>query len=240
MLNKQGNKIGVLALQLEISTLNKIMLKQISLTHYLIGDDGLLRTPINGATIKSALVEHIDTEELKQKQISERSQSEYITNDSSADTFNYLSLTGQEVIRLYRTINLPGVHWILISEIERDEALAAAHRLGGITLVMFLLTGTLVAILAIYQAQRITHPIIQLAKASSAAAKGQIDQQVAVESNNEIGILTEAFNHMLMVRQVHEFALEQSNQKTNKALAGCTKVRTRPARHCQCNRRQDK
>ena len=223
MLDEWGDKIGVFAIQLRLERINEVMLEHISngsLTHYLVGKDGLLRTPITRAEDDNVLVQGIDTEQFRHwlSEFDEHGNYKHITDDDTETTTDYLGPTGQEVIGLHQTIILPGAHWVLISEIEQDEALAAAHRLGQITLVIFLLTGTLVAVLAIYQARRITRPIIQLAEASAAAAKGQMDQQVAIESNNEIGTLTEAFNHMLMVRQVHEFALEQSNQKTSKAL----------------------
>ena len=41
----------------------------------------------------------------------------------------------------------------------------------------------------------------------------------SVNANNEIGVLADAFNHMLLTRHNHEQTIEQSNQETKKALA---------------------
>ncbi len=78
---------------------------------------------------------------------------------------------------------------------------------------MVFITAVLVAGIAFCQARRITRPIIHLANASMAVAAGETDQQVSVKADNEIGQLAEAFNHMLVMRQIHEKALEQSNQQ---------------------------
>ena len=224
ILNDQGDKMGVFAIQIRLDQINKLILehtKSSSLTHYLVGEDGLLRTSLTRTENGGILDHRIDTEQFRlwQNELAANGTYKQHTSNNPETALSYLGPTGQQVVGLHQAVNLPGVHWVLISEINQDEALATAHRLWKITLAIFLLTGTLVAVLAFFQARRITHPIIQLANASTAAAKGQMDQQVAVESNNEIGTLTEAFNHMLMVRQVHEFALEQSNEKTNKILA---------------------
>jgi len=50
-------------------------------------------------------------------------------------------------------------------------------------------------------------------------AAGELDQQVEVTENNEIGRLAEAFNHMLSMRHMHEQALEQSHNETQTTLS---------------------
>jgi PAS domain S-box-containing protein len=58
----------------------------------------------------------------------------------------------------------------------------------------------------------ITQPIRQVARAAQGIAAGALDQQVQVQSNDELGILAEAFNHM--TTQVREtlMQLTQSNE----------------------------
>jgi len=221
ILNKSGKTIGIFAIQLQLERINELILNhssKTSLTHYLVGLDGLLRTPINNSDTNQILRQQIETAPFKHWKKTYQGQKQHLKHEAGA-AFKYSNFDKQQVVGLHQTINLPGIDWVLISEIDQDEALATAHRLGQIILAVFLLTAALASMLAIYQARRITQPIIQLADASMAVAAGKLDQQVEITSNNEIGALSEAFNHMLMKRQIHEFALEQSNIQTHKALA---------------------
>ncbi len=221
ILNEWGEKIGIFAIQLQLEHINKLILnhsRKTSLTHYLVGLDGRLRTPVNNSETNPILHQQIETAPFKHWKKTYTAQ-QHRSKHETEKAFKYTSFNNQQVIGLHQTINLLGIDWVLISEIDQDEALATAHRLGQIILTIFLLTAALASTLAIYQARRITQPIIQLANASMAVAAGQLDQQVEITSNNEIGALSKAFNHMLMKRQIHEFALEQSSIQTHKALA---------------------
>ncbi len=222
MLNEWGDKIGVFAIQLRFERISELMPKQHNentLTHYLVGEDGLLRTPTNQTEVTDVLIQRIDTDQFKLWKKKHGKNYKYNEQDHPINVaFDYRGPAGKQVIGIHQTVKLPGTNWGMISEIDQDEALASAHKLGKIILVIFLITGAVVAVLAIYQARRITRPIIQLANASLAVAAGEVDHQVTIKSSNEIGILAGAFNHMLAVRRKHELALEQSSRETKKAL----------------------
>ncbi len=219
----QGNLIGVLAIQLRLERVSELMQHQnsdSSLIYYLVGEDGLLRTFDNEKKTASDLQKRIETKRFKhwQYQYTKRNKHQVNEYDKQEFVFEYSGPDAHQVIGIHREIKLPGVNWILISEIDRDEALLAAHRLGRITLAIFLFTVVLVLVLAFYLARRITGPIIKLADASMAVAEGQLDQQVVIQDNNEISVLARAFNHMLAVRQNHELTFEQSSRDMQKVL----------------------
>jgi len=223
--DKSGNRLGIYAMQISLERIFNLVnagsKEQRTLSHYLVGEDGRLRTAINGRQ-EQVLVRKIATEQF-QHWLQERSESEYYPEDQAESIFSYTGSDGQIVIGTHQNVQLPGVSWLLISEIDRDEALAAADWLGRVTLALVVLTGLLVSGLAYIQARRITRPITQLAKASMAVAAGKIDQQVAVDTNNEIGTLAAAFNHMLTTRQIYEKSLEQSQHESQQALANLAK-----------------
>jgi len=221
MLDEEGNTIGLFAIQLQLGRISELMMdkySETSLTHYLVGEDGLARTPVKGAKTADTVVQRIDTRQFKLWRHQEREKHVQHAAASHA-VFEYPGPGGQQVIGLHQTVRLPGVNWVLISEIDRDEALAAAHRLGQITMAMFLLTAVLVTVLAFYLARRVTRPIIQLADSSMKVAAGELEHQVEVTANNEIGQLADAFNHMLQMRRMHEQALQQSTKQAQQALA---------------------
>jgi len=221
MLDEEGNSIGLFAIQLQLGRISDLMMDrhgETSLTHYLVGEDGLARTPVKGAKTADTVGRRIDTRQFKLWRHQEKAEHVQHAADHHV-VFEYPGPGGQQVIGLHQTIRLPGVNWVLISEIDRDEALAAAHKLGQITIAMFLLTAVLVVVLAFYLARRITRPIIQLADSSMKVAAGEANHQVEVSSRNEIGQLADAFNHMLHMRRIHEQALQQSTEQAQQVLA---------------------
>ncbi len=130
----------------------------------------------------------------------------------------YIGPSGKKVFGIHHMMKLANINWVLITETNRDEALASAHRLKNLITLLVALMAIVLTILAVYLARRITRPIISLADASMKVAEGEIDQQVEVGSNNEIGQLAESFNHMLEMRQSHEEALRQSAREAQNSL----------------------
>ncbi|MCF6281906.1 MAG: ATP-binding protein [Candidatus Polarisedimenticolaceae bacterium] len=222
MLDEQGEKIGVFAIQLHLERINQLLhnSSNTNLHHYLIGEDHRLRTPIVEHSTETILAREIDTEQttLWQQEHGVGSLRKQHPDDEVEPAFVYQGPMGVQVIGIHQTVRLPGTNWAMISEINREAALASAKKLNAISLLLFLLTGTLVSALALYQSRHITQPIIQLANASMAVAAGEGDKQVIIDSNNEIGRLADAFNHMLVMRQVQEHVIEQGNRETEKAL----------------------
>ncbi len=222
LLNELGDKEGVFAIQINLERVFKRIAAvgrgAGSRVHYLVGEDGLLRTAINNKQ-EEVLARTIATQQFQRWEQEPGKQAQQ-PDDQVGVASIYTGPGGQQVIGLHHRVSLPvGVTWILISEIDHDEALAVVGMVGSVTLALVILSGLLAAVLASYKAKSIVRPIIQLADASKAVAAGEIDQQVAVTADNEIGLLAEAFNHMLVMRQTHEKALEQSNRKTQQALA---------------------
>ncbi|NOX10093.1 MAG: response regulator [Gammaproteobacteria bacterium] len=220
ILDNKNKILGLFAIQLQLGQINEQILKlnpDSSLTHYLVGADGLLRSPVSAIKTDHVL-QRINTEQFQRWKNEYRENGTH-SNDEIEPAFSYMGPNDKPVIGMHQTIRLPGVNWLLISEIDEDEALASAHKLGEITLVIFILTGVLVIGLASYQTQRITRPIIKLVDASVAVAAGKLNQQVEIDANNEIGVLADAFNEMITTRKRHMDVLEESNQIAQMALS---------------------
>lgn len=101
-------------------------------------------------------------------------------------------------------------------QVRRSLVLDEAERLGlvGVSLAetfvvrpsqitrleVFLLTATafiLIISLGVYVANRITRPLLQVVHASSQIAKGDLDVQVKAGGNDEVAVLSHAFNEMV-------------------------------------------
>jgi len=218
--NDEGVIIGVFAVQVDLERVFKRFTisstKKTSQRHYLIGRDGLLRTPIRDKG--EILSRTIDTEQL-QHWHREHTPMQTTPVERCEEAHYYTGPDGKAVIGMHQELHLPGINWLLISEIDVEEALAPANWLARASLVVVALTALLTGLLAVFKARRITRPIITLADAAMAVAAGQTEQRVAVQTDNEIGQLAKAFNHMLSARQRHEQLLDQRALETQQALS---------------------
>jgi len=225
LLDEFGGKIGVFAIQIRFDRILTLFSEQQQnyVSHYLVGEDGKLRSSIKNIqdtqdTQKEILRKEIDTEQFKLWKSERNSKVEKKENQQES-VFVYRGPNNIPVIGLHQPLTIKNTHWVLISEINESDALASANWLGQITLLLVFITGLLVVAFSLYKVRRITKPIITLVDANIKFAAGDSIQQVEISENNEIGQLTNAFNHMLQMRQLHEQALEQSNIRTNKALS---------------------
>ena len=219
LLDEFGEKLGVLAMEISfdrvMAVLGKHTSASASLVHYLVGEDGRLRTAIfdNNSEILRTIV---STEQFSSW--SSEHENKTSINGWKESVFEYIGPNGEPVIGLHNTVRLPGVEWALISEIDKAEALGFAHWLGRVTLLLVLLAGVVVIFFAVFLARRITNPIIVLAQASMKVAAGDMSQRVEIDAKNEIGQLAEAFNHMLKIRVMYENALKESTDQAQSTL----------------------
>lgn len=215
--NSTGVKLGVFAIQIRYDRVFELLSTGEkggnSFVHYLINDDGFIVSPIQGKT-----------SEILERKVSSKSlanATQVLSNDEGIYTgLNYLGPSGEDVIGLHTAIHLANVSWVLVSEINQSDALSSARWLGKIMFSLIVVTAFIVLILAYGVADRITKPIILLARASRDAAAGDVNNQVMIKAaNKETFQLADAFNHMLDMREIHETALHRSAEQAKQALA---------------------
>jgi len=226
-----GKILGVIAIQIKADRIVEVLRQEKSeegsLVHYIVGEDARLRTTMSrsGNDYSDVLLTEIHTEQFATWLV-ERSDPEHIAAEHEEEAaFIYAGPNGQPVIGIHNDLHVPGINWVLISEIDESDALASAHWFAKLTLMVLTLTIVIVVIVAVFQARRITRPIVKLMRASRRVASGEMEHQVDVVSNNEIGKLAEAFNHMITMRQIHTRALEETNSRTKAALAALDEQR---------------
>lgn len=232
-----GSVLGTFAMQLRFDGISTFLNNQenMRLSHYLIGDDGILRTAI-GQNQRDILVKKIGSFDKTNspklnsvKNLAAGAPSNTQLIESTAHT--YLGPSGQSVIGLHNTINLLGSNWILVSEIDESDALGLANLLGISALSIALITAFLAAGIALLLARRFTDPLIKLAEIAEQVATGQQDIPIDIKSDNEIGRLANAFKRMLKVQQQNEEKLKTSHTATEKALADLVEQRSALDQH---------
>lgn len=247
----EGKLVGTLIIQIRMDKIIDHFSREMestSVLQYLVGKDGLLRTSTRGDQTE-ILKRKISTPQFDKwyeehaKGVAEGELSKvhhgnelidfqvesYLygqANDHQHDheeSFEYIGPNGEAVIGIHHSIRIHNVEWALISEINKSDALASAFRLQIIVIALVILTGFLCIVLALLQARRVSLPIQRLADATMAVAAGEMDQRVDVERRDEIGRLADAFNHMLTMRQMHEKALQASDEQSKNALRALKK-----------------
>lgn len=108
----------------------------------------------------------------------------------------YINAQGEAV--LGTSLNIPGTSWILVSEIETDEAFATSRNtslsLSGAVLVI---GGGFLLLSRQYLTSRFFSPLTNLRQGALRVEAGDLQTPVPVTRRDEIGQLTETFNIMM-------------------------------------------
>jgi PAS domain S-box-containing protein len=108
---------------------------------------------------------------------------------------------GVEVLSAFAPLDIPGLHWAIMSEIDEVEAFRHIRELRNRMIVLGALLILLVAVLSYLLSRTLTRPVRSLAQAAQALAAGNLELPVERESGDEIGDLAESFERMRVALQ---------------------------------------
>ena len=89
------------------------------------------------------------------------------------------------------------INWVLLSEINEKEGLAPMRAATTIQIILVAAAGIMTVIIAIFSAFATVKPVQELIKVSKHIGEGNLDQDVKVQSYDEIGTLINVFNTMI-------------------------------------------
>ncbi len=218
LLNSSGKKAGVLVFKLNpekiFKTLKADYFGDTSEKHYLIGNDGKLRSILKRGK-QEVLTLTVNTLPFQEWQVTDTAANNVFQQMKIID---YQDPYGNTVIGMSHPVKLPGVEWLMISEINQQEALQEIHWLQQFQVYTLLTCGLVAAYFSFMQARRISRPLARLTEAAKKASEGHLDQHIDVEASNEIGLLAETFNNMLDNRKRQWESLEESNLIAQQAM----------------------
>ena len=107
----------------------------------------------------------------------------------------YANYEGIAVLGAYQW--LPHLHLGLVTEQQQKEVFAPLNRQRDLALLIAILAGLLVVLVALWTARAIATPIRRMARSAASLATGDLDQQLAFQSTDEIGMLAQAFRAMI-------------------------------------------
>ena len=115
---------------------------------------------------------------------------------------------GTEVVAAWRLV--PGLKWGMVAKIDTDEAFQAIVVQRRFALLVGSATFAIAVLVAIFFSTKISKPLIEMARATTAIADGDLSQRVEVSSNDEVGQLASSVN--VMSENLREANRQQERQ----------------------------
>jgi class 3 adenylate cyclase len=134
---------------------------------------------------------------------------------------------GTQIIRDYRDIpvlssysplQIDGLEWAILAEIDLSEAYAPIYAFGRQVLISATLLMLLVTLLAMALANLFVKPINQLIKSARKVEAGQLDTLVELNTDDEFGELAQSFNAMVGSLQAQTNLVAEKNREHEQLL----------------------
>ena len=237
----QGKLIGVLALQVSGAEIDRIMTDNRNWQRdglgatgetYLVGPDGLLRSSsrfflqdpddyyqtlrdVGVSPERIAAIQRNGTPVLQQEV---RSKAVQAAMGGVAGTAIVRGYRGVPALTSYQPENILGENWVLVAKIDEDEAFAPIRDLRNKLLLVGagILLGTL--LLSGWLAGQLMRPVRALTAGAQKMSLGDHAVRVPVESRDELGYLSKAFNEMAERIEEKSGIIEKKNRENETLL----------------------
>jgi methyl-accepting chemotaxis protein len=180
-----GNLRGVIGEDILLETLTD-MIKQVSLEGkgyaFIMDAKGVVLAHPEEKLVSSNLTENAQLKDAAQQMLSQGS-----------GTLQY-SFNGENTITVFRKV--PSTGWILAFTVLQDDVYAPLASLRNIYLGIDLLVLIFMSFFIILLARKITAPISELTGNARKMADGDLTVRARVEGQDEISVLSQAFNQM--------------------------------------------
>ncbi len=151
---------------------------------YLVGPDLLMRSNSRFSKEPTILRKKVDT--LPAKEVIKGKKGITITKD----------YRGIEVLSAYIPLNIPGLKWGLIAEIDKDEVLLPVRNLLTLLLISAIIIIVLATISGYFVTSALVRPLKNMAEFLQNLTKGKwnLKERIKVKTKDEIGVLGAQFN----------------------------------------------
>jgi len=189
----KGEFVGIVIANIEVENrLYQITTNRTGLGNtgdiYLINKAGYMITPSRFLD-DTFLKQKVNSQEAREwLELSEEQKAEHAEMDI------YENYRGELVIGTHRTIK--GMDWCLLAEIEVEEAFAPVNRLVQVMVIFFIVLLGVSSLVAFFTAKNITRHILKLQCRAEEIEQGNWDYQVTIDSQDEIGQFSKAFDSM--------------------------------------------
>lgn len=238
---KQSELIGVLAFQLPVDEINNVMTGNRNWEgdglgktgeSYLVGRDFLMRSVSRflvqdpkGYTeaLRSLGVKETDINRINQYKTSillqnVRTEAVEASLAGQQGTQIIQDYRGIPVLSSYAPLQIDGLDWVVLSEMDLAEAYAPIYSFQQQILVYATLLMLMVTLLAMAMAYLFVKPIDQLIVSARKVAAGELTEIAALGTGDEFGDLARSFNAMVRSLRTQTNLVEQKNRENEQLL----------------------
>ena len=197
-IKKNGKTIGILALQLSIEKLNKIMQERSGMGKtgetYLIGMDKLMRSDSfldqKNHTVKASFK---NPEKGKVDTVGAREALAGKTDAKIITDYN-----GNPVLSAFSPLKVTDdVIWAILSEIDEAEVLIPVYNLLMVTVVTAVVIAGVIALVAFLMARSIANPLVYASSILDKLAEGDLTMKIDSTSKDETGQMIDSMKKMI-------------------------------------------
>lgn len=215
---RAGHKVGVLAIQVSIREVNRVLTgdqrwREEGLGRtgqaYAVGPDRLLRsdmrlrieepqryyTELLRAGVSPAVVDQVRQHGTAILRLPVGPEAAF-NQPTPPRTEHGVDARGVPVLRSQAPLHVSGLNWTLVAEIEQAEALAPVYALRQRILAIGALIAAAFFVAAAWLARSVSRPVRALADGAAHIGQGNFSHRLPVETKDEIGQLASSFNHM--------------------------------------------
>jgi class 3 adenylate cyclase len=237
----QNRVEGVLALQFPISKINRLMTvnKQwdaagmgASGETFLVGPDDLMRSDSrlfleNPEQFKRDVVDAGTPPDVAEQSIRQHgtmlvqpvaSEATQFAQRGQTGTLIERDYLGHETLQAYAPVNLPGLDWSIIAKIDTAEAFAPVATFTRTLVLSTAVIIFVVCIAAMLLARLFVRPIRRLEAGAQQISSGDYHVTLPVQSRDEFGDLTVAFNDMSRNLAIKEELLTEQRRENERLL----------------------
>lgn len=157
-----------------------------------------------------ARIKRLETSVLNQPATGEAVQAAIAGKTDKRTDTSYL---GTEVISAYGPLDIRGVDWVIVSEIDRAEIFQPITNFARRVLIAAAGLVFLITLASLWLARAFLKPVNLLSEGFLRLAKGHRDVSVDILAEDELGELGKSFNHMVKKnRKTSELVLQKSQE----------------------------
>ncbi len=236
---RAGSKVGVLAIQVSIAEINRVMTADRNWAAEGLGRTGQAYIMGPGNTLRSDMRYMIEQPERYRDELGEFGTAVLrlrVAEDaarfrtSAPGTEIGTDVRGVPVLRSHAPLNVPGIDWALMAEIEMEEAFEPVRKLRSRILAIGVVIAAGFWIAAALLARSVTRPVTRLAEGAQRLGDRNFDVRLPVTSNDEIGNLAADFNRMAEALQKTTVSKEELRELAGRLITAQEDERRRIAR----------
>jgi len=185
---EDGNVVAVIITQISNSALNNILYDYQGLGKtgetYIVGDDFYFRSNSRHSEKTTILSEQVKTK---------------ATEDAFAGLSGVSLITdyrGTEVLSSYNKLNIPGLNWAIITEIDEAEIMAPKSRLLNTILIICIIIGIIMMPILYLIGRSLSLPLKAEVAYAKRLANGELDATIDINQKDEIGELADALREI--------------------------------------------